>query len=66
MDFKLVNRLLSKLTLAMCGVLIIPLLAALICQRASSPKAARARGYCRSRLWLAVGVLFRLHTVSIV
>ena len=29
MDFKLVNRLLSKLTLAMCGVLIIPLLAAL-------------------------------------
>ena len=33
MDFKLVNRLLSKLTLAMCGVLIIPLLAALYADR---------------------------------
>ena len=29
MDFKLVNRLLAKLTLAFCGVLVIPLLAAL-------------------------------------
>ena len=30
MDFKLVNRLLGKLTLAFCAVLVIPLLAALV------------------------------------
>ena len=30
MDFKLVNRLLGKLTLAFCAVLVIPLLGALL------------------------------------